>query len=412
MEQVSVLVEKPLSDQKYKKEEITITKIFLIFLKLGCISFGGPIAHLGYFRDEFVGRLKWLNDQAYADLVALCQFLPGPASSQVGIALGLSKRGVRGAVAAWLGFTLPSALLMIVFGFAFINMGIHDNPPWIHGLKVVAVAVVAQALWGMSVSLCPDKTRASLAVLACIGSSIITCAVGQILMIILGGIFGLFFLSPENSLPASGLTVKLSRRTGIIVLFGFFILLTILPFLSFYIASYPIQLFDAFYRAGSLVFGGGHVVLPLLQAKVVPSGWVDNSLFLAGYGAAQALPGPLFAFAAFLGAVSSNTPNGWIGAIIALVAIFLPSFLLIIGALPLWENLRRHPSMQRAILGVNAAVVGLLLTAFYQPVWTSAILSLNDYLLAITAFVLLQFWRVSAWIVVLFCALAAGLGWY
>lgn len=401
-----------MSDQKYKKEEITITKIFLIFLKLGCISFGGPIAHLGYFRDEFVGRLKWLNDQAYADLVALCQFLPGPASSQVGIALGLSKGGVRGAVAAWLGFTLPSALLMVVFGFVFINIGIHDNPPWIHGLKVVAVAVVAQALWGMSVSLCPDKTRASLAVLACIGSSIITYAAGQILMIIFGGIFGLFFLTLENSLPASGLTVKLSRRTGIIVLFGFFILLTIVPFLSFYIASYPIQLFDAFYRAGSLVFGGGHVVLPLLQAKVVPSGWVDNSLFLAGYGAAQALPGPLFAFAAFLGTVSSNTPNGWIGAIIALVAIFLPSFLLIIGALPLWENLRRHPSMQRAILGVNAAVVGLLLTAFYHPVWTSAILSLNDYLLAITAFVLLQFWRVSAWIVVLFCALASGLGWY
>ncbi|TAL58894.1 MAG: chromate efflux transporter [Legionella sp.] len=387
-------------------------KIFLIFLKLGCISFGGPIAHLGYFRDEFVGRLKWLSDHAYVDLVALCQFLPGPASSQVGIALGLSKCGVRGAVAAWLGFTLPSALLMVLFGLALINMGIHDNTPWIHGLKVVAVAVVAQALWGMSVSLCPDKTRASVAVLACIGSSLIPNASGQVLMIIIGGILGLFFLSPEKSLPSSELAVKLTKRTGMTVLLCFFMLLALLPFLSFYIASYPIQLFDAFYRAGSLVFGGGHVVLPLLQAKVVPNGWVDNSLFLAGYGAAQALPGPLFTFAAFLGAVSINTPNGWLGAIIALVAIFLPSFLLIIGVLPLWNTLRRHPSMQKAMLGINASVVGLLLAAFYQPVWTGAIFSLNDYWLAVMAFILLQFWRVPAWMVVFFCALVTGIGWY
>ncbi|AWN73264.1 chromate efflux transporter [Legionella anisa] len=401
-----------MTGQEYRKERVTVTKIFLIFLKLGCISFGGPIAHLGYFRDEFVGRLKWLSDHAYADLVALCQFLPGPASSQVGIALGLSKGGVRGAIVAWLGFTLPSALLMVLFGLTLIKMGIHDNPPWIHGLKVVAVAVVAQALWGMSVSLCPDKIRASIAVLACIGSSIIPYASGQVAMIVLGGLFGLFFLSPEKSLPTSELTVRISRRTGGIVLLTFFILLTLLPILSFYIASYSLQLFDAFYRAGSLVFGGGHIVLPLLQAKVVPNGWVDNSLFLAGYGAAQALPGPLFTFAAFLGAVSTNTPNGWLGASIALVAIFLPSFLLIIGALPLWANLREHPSMQRAILGINASVVGLLLTAFYQPVWTSAIFSLNDYLLAISAFLLLQFWRIQAWIVVLFCALAAGLGWH
>ncbi|HIA1347567.1 TPA: chromate efflux transporter [Legionella anisa] len=401
-----------MTGQEYRKERVTVTKIFLIFLKLGCISFGGPIAHLGYFRDEFAGRLKWLSDHAYADLVALCQFLPGPASSQVGIALGLSKGGVRGAIVAWLGFTLPSALLMVLFGLTLIKMGIHDNPPWIHGLKVVAVAVVAQALWGMSVSLCPDKIRASIAVLACIGSSIIPYSSGQVAMIVLGGLFGLFFLSPEKSLPTSELTVRISRRTGGIVLLTFFILLTLLPILSFYIASYSLQLFDAFYRAGSLVFGGGHIVLPLLQAKVVPNGWVDNSLFLAGYGAAQALPGPLFTFAAFLGAVSTNTPNGWLGASIALVAIFLPSFLLIIGALPLWANLREHPSMQRAILGINASVVGLLLTAFYQPVWTSAIFSLNDYLLAISAFLLLQFWRIQAWIVVLFCALAAGLGWH
>ncbi len=402
-------MERSLINQKYKKEHLPILEIFLIFLKLGCISFGGPIAHLGYFRDEFVGRLKWLSDHAYADLVALCQFLPGPASSQVGIALGLSKGGIRGAAAAWLGFTLPSALLMVMFGFALIQIGIHDNPSWLHGLKVVAVAVVAQALWGMSLALCPDKTRASLAVLTCIGSSMIPHASGQILMILIGGFFGLFFLSPKKSLPPSELTVNLSKRTGIIVLLVFFIVLTLLPWLSSYLANYPLQLFNAFYQAGSLVFGGGHVVLPLLQAKVVPTGWVDNSIFLAGYGAAQALPGPLFSFAAFLGAVSTNTPNGWVGALVALIAIFLPSFLLIIGALPLWDNLRQHPSMQRAILGINAAVVGLLFTAFYQPVWTSAIFSLNDYLLAMTAFLLLQFWRVQAWIVVLFCAVVAEL---
>ncbi|ARB93956.1 chromate efflux transporter [Legionella longbeachae] len=387
------------------KDNVTTTTIFIIFLKLGCICFGGPVAHIGYFRHEFVNRLKWLSDHAYADLVALCQFLPGPASSQVGIALGLSKGGIRGAIAAWLGFTLPSALLMVSFGLLFIKLGIHDNAPWLHGLKVVAVAVVAQAIWGMSVSLCPDKTRASLAVFACIGSSIIPYAAGQILMIIIGGIFGLLFLHPNQSLPTSELVINISKRTGIFLLISFIILLIFLPILSSYTINYPLQLFDAFYRSGSLVFGGGHVVLPLLQAKVVPNGWVDNSLFLAGYGAAQALPGPLFTFAAFLGAVSTNVPHGWLGALIALVAIFLPSFLLIVGTLPLWENLRQHPSMQRAILGINASVVGLLLTAFYQPVWSSAIFSLYDYLLAITAFLLLQFWRVPAWIVVLFCAI-------
>lgn len=387
------------------KNTITTATIFIIFWRLGCISFGGPIAHISYFRHEFVNRLKWLSDHAYADLVALCQFLPGPASSQVGIALGLSKGGIRGAIAAWLGFTLPSALLMVSFGLLFIKLGIHDNSPWLHGLKVVAVAVVAQAIWGMSVSLCPDKTRASLAVFACIGSSIIPYAAGQILMIIIGGIFGLLFLHPKQVLPTSELVINISKRTGVSLLIVFFMLLIFLPILSSYTTNYPLQLFDAFYRSGSLVFGGGHVVLPLLQAKVVPNGWVDNSLFLAGYGAAQALPGPLFTFAAFLGAVSTKIPHGWLGASIALVAIFLPSFLLIVGTLPLWENLRQHPAMQRAILGINASVVGLLLTAFYQPVWSSAIFSLYDYLLAITAFLLLQFWRTPAWVVVLFCAI-------
>lgn len=298
---------------------------------------------------------------------------------------------------------------MVLFGLVLLKAGVHDNLPWLHGLKIVAVAVVAQALWGMSIALCPDKTRASLAILACIGASLIPGVIGQILVILLGGIFGLFFLSSTKALPTNELTFQLSKSTGVCVLLFFFILLTLLPILSLYTGSYPVQLFDAFYRVGALVFGGGHVVLPLLQAKVVTTGWVDNSLFLAGYGAAQALPGPLFTFAGFLGAVSTNTPNEWLGAIIALFAIFLPSFLLIIGVLPLWENLRQYPSMQRVILGVNASVVGLLLAAFYNPVWSNAIFSLNDYLLAVAAFLLLQFWRVQAWMVVIFCAFVTGL---
>nr|HAT8714657.1 chromate efflux transporter [Legionella jordanis] len=404
-------MEEPLINQDDTGGQLTAWAIFLIFLKLGCLSFGGPIAHLGYFREEFVRRLKWLTDHAYADLLALCQFLPGPASSQVGMALGLSKGGIPGAIAAWLGFTLPSALLMLLFGLTLVKMGPQNHLPWLHGLKIVAVAVVAQAIWAMSTSLCPDKTRLSMAVLACIGSSIMPYASGQILMMIAGGLFGLLFLTPKSSPYPRERLVNTGKHKGVMLLLVFFILLVALPILSSAKQPYPLQLFAVFYRAGALVFGGGHVVLPLLQAKVVPNGWIDNSIFLAGYGAAQALPGPLFSFSAFLGAASTQSPNGWLGAIIALFAIFLPSFLLVIGVLPFWKDINRHPFMQKALLGINAAVVGLLLTAFYQPVWTSAIFSLNDYLLAISAFLLLQFWRVQAWIVVLFCALITGLGW-
>lgn len=386
-------------------------EIFLVFLKLGLTSFGGPVAHLGYFRDEFVTRRRWLSDHAYTDLVALCQFLPGPASSQVGIALGLMRGGLPGALASWLGFTLPSAVALVLFGLMLTRPAAAADGAWLHGLKVVAVAVVAQALWGMGRSLCPDRARASIAVAAAMTVGGWPGALGQIGVILAGGMAGWLWLSPVGTVPHTPLPVPLRRRTGAAVLGVFFALLVALPVIARHSDSHALQSFDSFYRAGALVFGGGHVVLPLLQAQVVPSGWVPDDLFLAGYGAAQAVPGPLFTFAAYLGAVSSQAPAGWAGAALALTAIFLPAFLLVIGTLPLWESVRRHPALRRAMLGVNAAVVGLLLAAFYQPVWTSAIRSAADFALAASAFLLLVFWRVPPWLVVMLCAAAGVLGW-
>ena len=394
------------------EHETSVLDIFFIFLKLGLTSFGGPIAHLGYFRSEFVERRKWLDDPAYADLVALCQFLPGPASSQVGIALGLLRRGLPGALASWLGFTLPSAVALVLFALVMTTVGGGADGAWLHGLKVVAVAVVAQALWGMGKNLCPDRSRASVAVVAAVIVSWMPGAPAQIGVIVAGGLIGALWLAPVNILPRSPLPFRLGKRVGIAVLAVFFALLALLPLMAGQSESYTLQLFDSFYRAGALVFGGGHVVLPLLQAEVVPAGWVSNDAFLAGYGAAQAVPGPLFTFAAYLGAVSSQSPNGWIGAVVALAAIFLPAFLLVIGALPLWESARRHPAMQRAMMGVNAAVVGLLLAAFYHPVWTSGIVSAADFMLAALAFLLLVFWKTPPWLVVIMCAVLAGLGWH
>lgn len=390
----------------------TALGLFLIFLRLGLTSFGGPIAHLGYFREEFVERRKWMTDHAYADLVALCQFLPGPASSQVGIAIGLFRGGLPGALASWLGFTLPSAIALVLFGLVLVNAGGLADAAWLHGLKVVAVAVVAQALWGMGKSLCPDRQRASLAVMAALGASLIPGAFGQVGVIALGALAGWMWLRADAALPHSPYPVRYGKRAGVAILLVFGGLLFLLPTIATQNGGYVWQLFDSFFRAGALVFGGGHVVLPLLQAETVPAGWVSNDAFLAGYGAAQAVPGPLFTFAAYLGAVSTQSPNGWLGAAIALVGIFLPSFLLVVGALPLWEGARRHPAMQRAVLGINAAVVGLLLAAFYNPVWTSAILSVNDFVLAAGAFLLLVFWKAPPWLVVILCAALAGLGWH
>jgi chromate transporter len=387
-----------------------------IFLKLGLTSFGGPIAHLGYFRDEFVVRRKWLADAAYADLVALCQFLPGPASSQVGIAIGLMRAGLPGALAAWLGFTLPSAVAMILFAYGVDAFADDAGAGWLRGLKVVAVAVVANAVWGMARTLSADRERATLTVVAAAIVLFWPGALGQIGAILLGAVIGILLFRGASTGPSGGkLAVPIGRRAAVLCLGLFFALLIGLPILAAASDSMALRLFDSFYRAGSLVFGGGHVVLPLLQAEVVGPGWVTRDAFVAGYGAAQAVPGPLFTFAAYLGAVLIPEPDGAAGGLLCLVAIFLPSFLLVIGALPFWNGLRRRPQAQAALRGVNAAVVGLLLAALYDPVWTSGIRSPAEFALAAAALLLLAFWRVPPWLVVVATALAgAGLvavGW-
>jgi chromate transporter len=383
-------------------------EVLAAFFRLGLTSFGGPVAHLGYFREEFVVRRHWLEDRAYADLVALCQFLPGPASSQVGIAIGLSRAGYLGALAAWIGFTLPSAIALVLFAYGVTAWGDTAGSGWLHGLKVVAVAVVAQAVLGMMRSLTPDRQRATLAVLAAAIALASPSAVGQIGAIILGGIAGLLLFRSHEPVEHVSLPIPVSRSAGVFFLGVFFILLIGLPLLAATVPLQGLKLFDAFYRDGSLVFGGGHVVLPLLQASVVPPGWVSNDLFLAGYGAAQAVPGPLFTFAAYLGAVMGPQPNGWAGAALCLVAVFLPSFLLVLGALPFWENLRRLPLAQAALRGVNAAVVGLLLAALYNPIWITGITSPGDFALAAVAFLLLFMWKTPPWLVVVLSALGGA----
>lgn len=374
--------------------------VFLIFLRLGLTSFGGPIAHLGYFRDEFVTRRRWLTERSYADLVALCQFLPGPASSQVGMALGLSRSGYAGALAAWAGFTLPSAIALILFALGISSYGDTIAPGALHGLKVVAVAVVAQAVWGMARNLCPDVLRVTIMAIAACVVLLVPSAWGQVGVIVVAGIVGLLLFKPAKATAHDPLPITVSHRAGVVWLSLFFALLVGLPVLAQLLPSQTVAMVDAFYRAGSLVFGGGHVVLPLLQAEVVPSGWVSNEAFLAGYGATQAVPGPLFTFASFLGASMSTEPSGWIGGMICLVAIFVPSFLLVVGALPFWERLRRNVRTQAALAGVNAAVVGLLLAALYQPIWTSAIHQPQDFGLALVALVALMFWKLPPWLVV------------
>ena len=381
-----------------------------VSFKLGLTSFGGPVAHLGYFRDEYVVRRRWLDEASYADIVALCQFLPGPASSQVGIAIGVLRAGLPGALAAWIGFTLPSALAMILFAYGVGLMGDVGEAPWLRGLKIVAVAVVAQAVWGMARTLCPDRERASVAVVAALLALAVPTVAGQVGAIALGGLIGWLLLPAAAGGAVEPLRIDIGRRRAVASLALFFVLLGGLPVLAAVTDVGAVALFDSFYRAGSLVFGGGHVVLPLLQAEVVPPGWVTNDAFLAGYGAAQAVPGPLFTFAGYLGTITTVGPGGWLGGLLCLVAIFLPSFLLVIGALPFWDTLRRRRGMQSALRGINAAVVGLLLAALYTPVWTSAIHTPADFALGLVAFLLLALWRVPPWLVVILGALgAAGL---
>jgi chromate transporter len=383
----------------------TAADVFVIFLRLGLTSFGGPIAHLGYFHDEFVSRRRWLDERTYADLVALSQFLPGPASSKVGIAIGLSRAGYAGALAAWAGFTLPSAAALVLFGYGVASLRGALHSGWLHGLMIAAVAVVARAVLSMMRSLAPDPPRATLAVAAAVLVLALPSSIAQIGAIVLGGVAGL--LLPRGTAPAdhARLPHPVSRAAAIAAIAAFFLILFGLPLLARATPNHVLALFDVFYRAGSLVFGGGHVVLPLLQASVVPPGWVDNDAFLAGYGAAQAVPGPLFTFSAFLGTVMTPSPNGWVGASVCLIAMFLPAFLLVIGPLPFWDDLRRRSFAQAALRGVNAAVVGLLLAALYRPVWTSAITNAGDFALGIAAFLLLLMWKAPPWLVVALSAL-------
>jgi chromate transporter len=384
------------------------SEVFRVFLKLGLTSFGGPIAHLGYFRDELVVRRKWIDEAGYADLVALCQFLPGPASSQVGFALGILRaNGLLGGLAAWFAFTMPSAIVLFAFALGAAAFTGPAAEGFLHGLKLVAVAVVAQAAWGMAKNLTPDRERTGIALAAIAIAIFVGGSLGQIGAIVLGAMAGLWLCRGESPALSGHLSFPVSRRRSAFLLALFVAFFVIPPLLASATGDQAIALVDSFYRSGALVFGGGHVVLPLLQAEVVTPGWVSNESFLAGYGLAQAVPGPLFTFAAYLGAVMGPAPNGFAGAAIALVAVFLPGLLLVYGMLPFWDGLRLRPTAQAAMRGANAAVVGILGAALYSPVWTSAVLTPRDFVVALAGFLLLTVWNAPPWIVVVGLA-AAG----
>ena len=386
------------------ERQVSLLEILWVSTRLGLTSFGGPIAHLGYFHEEYVKRRRWIDEQSYADLVALCQSLPGPTSSMVGSAIGFTRAGLVGGLVHWFGFTLPSALALIAFayGLGFVNAA--SGAGWLHGLKLVAVPVVALAVWGMARTLCPDRERATMAILTAMVALVWPTAGGQVLPIIAAGFIGWYLFPPASTPSALHLRVPISHWVGMVSWVLFFGLLLGLPLIRQVASSQSIAVFDSFYRAGALVFGGGHVVLPLLQAGVVAPGWITNEQFVAGYGAAQAVPGPLFTFAAYLGFVMRTEPNGLAGAALALVGIFLPGLLMTAGALPFWDSLRSRASFQSAIRGINAAVVGLLLAAFYNPVWTSAIFKPVDFGLALLSFGLLAFWKLPPWLVVVLTA--------
>jgi chromate transporter len=376
-----------------------------VYTRLGLTCFGGPIAHIGYFRDEFVLRRRWLDEQAFADLVALCQFLPGPASSQVGFSIGLMRAGYVGGLAAWTGFTLPSAIALVLFAYGESALSGTVGTGLLHGFKLVAVAIVAQALWGMARTLAPDRERASIAVVSALVILFSASSFAQIGAILLGGILGLWLCRAAPPRSAGHFAVPVSRGVGLAALAAFFLLLAGLPVLRELVPSESIALTEAFYRSGALVFGGGHVVLPLLRDAFVTPGWVSDDVFLAGYGAAQSVPGPLFAFAAYLGAVVKISPHGVAGAALGLISIFLPGILILIGTLPFWEALRKRANAQAIMRGINAAVVGLLGAALYDPVWISSVHSRGDFAVALLGFVLLTVWRAPPLAVVITGAL-------
>jgi len=383
-------------------------EVLRVFLKLGLTCFGGPVAHIGYFRDEFVLRRKWIDEHAYADLVGLCQFLPGPASSKVGFSIGLMRAGYAGALAAWAGFTLPSAALLVLFAYGAGALQGPVGQGLLHGLKLTAVAIVAQAVWGMARNLCPDRERASIAVAAALLILLSGTSAAQVGAIILGGLAGLWLCRSEAPAPSGHVEIPVSRRAGLVALTAFVFLLVGLPALRGLTGSPGVALFDAFYRSGALVFGGGHVVLPLLREGFVGTGWVSDDTFLAGYGAAQAVPGPLFTFAAYLGTVVAPEPHGVLGAVLGLLGIFLPGLLVLLGALPFWDSFRKRAGAQAAMRGVNAAVVGVLGAALYDPVWTSSVHSPQDFAVALVGFALLAVWRAPPLGVVVFSAAAAA----
>jgi chromate transporter len=398
------------SKSKYDRSGSPL-EVLLAFAKLGVSSFGGPIAHIGYFRAEFVVRRRWIDEAAFADLVALCQFLPGPASSQVGFSIGLMRGGYLGGLAAWTAFTLPSAILLLLFAYGAKFLQRPVGAGLLHGLKLVAVAIVAQAVWGMARTLCPDRERASIAAIVAVIILFSSSSVAQIGAIALGGVAGLWLCrgAPPAATDEGHMSIPVSRAVGLLALVAFFLLLGALPLLNGAIHAQSLALFDAFYRSGALVFGGGHVVLPLLREATVAPGWVSDDTFLAGYGAAQAVPGPLFTFSAYLGAVMTSPPNGVAGAAISLIAIFLPGILVLMGTLPFWETFRRRANAQAMMRGVNAAVVGLLGAALYNPVWTSAVKTPGDFALALVGFVLLAVWQAPPLVVVAISALG-GIG--
>jgi chromate transporter len=379
-------------------------EVLLVFFKLGVSCFGGPIAHIGYFREEFVVRKRWLDEQAYVDLVALCQFLPGPASSQVGFSIGLMRAGYLGGLAAWTGFTLPSAIILVLFAYGAGALSGTIGTGLLHGLKLVAVAIVAQAVWGMARTLCPDRERASIAVVAALVILFSSSSAAQIGAILLGGMAGLWLCRDAQPIATDRFTIPISRTAGLMALTAIG-----LPILGNFVSSQGVALFEAFYRSGALVFGGGHVVLPLLRQAFVAPGWVSDNNFLAGYGAAQAVPGPLFTFAAYLGTVVSPSPHGIPGAILGLIGIFLPGVLILLGTLPFWDNFRKQAGAQAMMRGVNAAVVGLLGVALYNPVWTSSVNAPSDFGVALVGFVLLTVWRAPPLLVVVVSALG-GIG--
>jgi len=381
---------------KEKNKLHTYLEIFLIATKLGFTSFGGPIAHLGYFHHEYVQRKRWIDDKSYADLVALCQFLPGPASSQVGIGIGVIRGGITGGILAFLGFTFPSVIALIAFALLLQGFGVQDLE-WIHGLKLVAVAVVAHAIYSMAQKLTPDIITKGIALVSLGVVLLWESAFSQITIILLAGVLGFLLFKKIETDSKDAISFSLSKSFAIFCLILFFGLLFLLPILNRSFDSSWLAMFDSFYRSGSLVFGGGHVVLPLLEKEFVPSGLIGEEAFLAGYGAAQAVPGPLFTFAAYLGALT----NGWTGGLVATIAIFLPAFLLVFGTLPFWNMIRKNKHIKGALVGINAAVVGILIAAFYQPIWTSTIIVSIDFLFASVLFFMLMYWKLPPWTIVL-----------